>query len=64
MPKISPDYWENFVAIIAAFALLALIIERALYQIFDTKLWKKIEKLLILTDCVGTQLNDIINNVA
>lgn len=46
MPKISPDYWENFVAIIAAFALLALIIERALYQIFDTKLWKKMENSL------------------
>jgi hypothetical protein len=46
MPKISPEYWENFVAIIAAFAVLALIIERALYQIFDTKLWKKIENSL------------------
>lgn len=46
MPTISPDYWENFVAIIMAFAVLALIIERALYQIFDTKLWKKIEKSL------------------
>ena len=46
MPEISPDYWENFVAIIVAFAVLALIIERALYQIFDTKLWKKIEKSL------------------
>ena len=46
MPEISQDYWENFVAIIMAFAVLALIIERALYQIFDTKLWKKIEKSL------------------
>ena len=39
MPQISPDYWENFAAIIVAFAVLALIIERSLYQIFDTKLW-------------------------
>ena len=46
MPEISQDYWENFIAIIMAFAVLALIIERALYQIFDTKLWKKIEKTL------------------
>ncbi len=46
MPQISPDYWENFVAIIAAFAVLSLIIERALYQIFDTKLWGKLEKTL------------------
>jgi len=46
MPTISTDYWENFIAIIAAFAVLALIIERALYQIFDTKLWKKIEESL------------------
>ncbi len=46
MPEISQDYWENFVAIIIAFAFLALIIERALYQIFDTKLWKKIETSL------------------
>jgi len=46
MPEISQDYWENFVAIITAFAVLALVIERALYQIFDTKLWKKIENSL------------------
>ena len=46
MPEISPEYWENFVAIIIAFAFLALIIERALYQVFDTKLWKAIEKSL------------------
>jgi len=46
MPEISQDYWENFIAIILAFAMLALIIERALYQIFDTKLWLKIEEIL------------------
>ena len=46
MPEISQDYWENFVAIILVFAMLALIIERALYQIFDTKLWVKIEEVL------------------
>ena len=46
MPEISTDYWENFVAIIVAFAVLALIIERALYQIFDTKLYTKIEETL------------------
>jgi len=46
VPEISQDYWENFIAIIMAFAVLALIIERALYQIFDTKLWQKIEEVL------------------
>lgn len=46
MPEISSDYWENFIAIILAFAVLALIIERALYQIFDTRLWIKIEEVL------------------
>ena len=46
MPEISQNYWENFAAIVMAFAMLALIIERALYQIFDTRLWKKIEKIL------------------
>ncbi len=46
MPEISQDYWENFIAIIVAFAVLALIIERALYQIFDTKMWGKIEESL------------------
>jgi len=40
------SYWENLFAIIVAFAVLALIIERALYQVFDTKLWKKIEEML------------------
>jgi len=46
MLEISQDYWENFVAIITAFAVLAMIIERALYQIFDTKLWKKVEQTM------------------
>ncbi len=39
-------YWENLVAVIFAYAVLALIIERALYQVFDTKLWKKIEEVV------------------
>ena len=42
----SNDYWENLVGVLLAFALLALTIERALYQIFDSKLWKLIEKTL------------------
>ncbi len=45
MPIISEDYWANFVAIILAFCVLALIIERGLYQIFDSKLWKKFEEV-------------------
>jgi hypothetical protein len=46
MPEISDAYWENFVAIVVAFVVLALIIERALYQVFDTKLWTKVEETL------------------
>ncbi len=46
MPEISNAYWENFVAIAIAFVVLALIIERALYQVFDTKLWTQVEKIL------------------
>lgn len=44
MPTISEDYWANFAAIVLAFSVLALIIERGLYQIFDSKLWKKFEE--------------------
>ncbi len=44
MQPISPDYWENFIAILLAFAVLALIVERALYQIFDSNLWAFLEK--------------------
>ena len=40
------NYWENLVAVLFAYAVLALIIERALYQVFDTKLWQKIEEAL------------------
>jgi len=46
MPQISSDYWENLVAVLFAFAILALIIERALYQIFDSRLWRFIEERL------------------
>jgi len=46
MPQISPDYWENLVAVILGFAILALIIERALYQIFDSRLWRHLEEWL------------------
>lgn len=46
MPTMIQEYWENFAAIILAFAVLALIIERALYQIFDSKIWKKFEEWL------------------
>jgi len=43
MITISENYWENTIAILLAFAILALIIERALYQIFDLKLWQAFE---------------------
>ena len=57
MPEISQDYWENFIGIIMAFAVLALIIERALYQIFDTRLWKRVVEILnIQTGCEGQDL--------
>ena len=45
MIEISENYWENLIGVLLAFALLALTIERALYQIFDSKLWGLIEKV-------------------
>ena len=46
MIEISENYWENLIGVMLAFALLALTIERALYQIFDSKLWSFIERTL------------------
>jgi hypothetical protein len=46
MAQISSDYWTNFCAMIAAFAFLALLIERALYQVFDSSTWEWFEKKL------------------
>ena len=46
MIGISENYWENLIGVLLAFALLALTIERALYQIFDSKLWGLIEEKL------------------
>ncbi len=46
MLQIRPDYWENFLAVMLAFGVLALIIERALYQVFDAKVWAKVEAFL------------------
>ena len=46
MIGISENYWENLIGVLLAFALLALVIERALYQIFDSKVWGLIEKNL------------------
>ena len=44
--EISEHYWENLIGVLVAFALLALTIERALYQIFDSKLSGLIEETL------------------
>jgi hypothetical protein len=38
--------WETFVEVVIAYAIAALVIERSLYQIFDSKLWRRIEKSL------------------
>ena len=46
MIGISESYWENLIGVLLALALLALTIERALYQIFDSKLWGLVEKKL------------------
>ena len=46
MIEISKDYLGNLTGVLLTFALLALMIERALYQIFDSKLWELIEKKL------------------
>lgn len=44
MATICPDYWENLVTIVVGIGILALIIERGLYQVFDSKLWKRVEE--------------------
>ena len=46
MITITEGYWENLIGVLFAFALLALTIKRALYQIFDSKLWRHIEEKL------------------
>lgn len=40
------DYWTNLMKIVIAFAVLAFIIERALYQIFDSKAWQSFENYI------------------
>jgi len=47
MPQPPPDYWQPFIERIAGFTFLAFLIERSLYQVFDTKLWQKFEKTLL-----------------
>ena len=49
--------WKNFIGFFSVFALVALMIERALYQIFDSKLWKLIEEKL--DDQVGGNFMDL-----
>lgn len=46
MIGIDENYWQNLLGVLLAFALLALTVERALYQIFDSKLWRLIEMKL------------------
>ena len=46
MIEISEHYWENLIGVLGMFTLLALAVERALYQIFDSKLWRRLEKYL------------------
>ena len=46
MIEIAANYWENLIGVLVAFALLALTIERSLYQIFDSKFWRVIEEKL------------------
>ncbi len=38
------EFWTNFMVIFFVFAILSLIIERSLHQIFDSKLWAKVEE--------------------
>jgi len=49
--------FETVATVIVTFAILAVIVERALYQIFDTKLWKKLEELL--DDWAGGDFYDL-----
>jgi len=46
MPEKNFLVWENLLNVLAIFAFLALVIERALYQIFDSRLWLKFEEVM------------------
>jgi len=43
---ISDQYLENLAGILTAYAILAILVERALYQIFHSKAFTKLEELL------------------
>ena len=38
------NWWETVFQLLFAFGTLSIIIERSLYQIFNTKTWERIEK--------------------
>jgi hypothetical protein len=49
--------WDAFVEVVIAYAIAALVIERSLYQIFDSKLWRRIQKGL--NDAAGGEHADL-----
>ena len=46
MKTITTFSYENLMIWVTAFAILSLMIERALYQVYQTRLWKHIERKL------------------
>ncbi len=57
MKTITTFSYENLMIWITAFVILSLMIERALYQVFQTKLWKHAEKKL--DDFMGGDYSDL-----
>ncbi len=56
MTQLGSTYWDNFATMVVAYAFLALLIERALYQVFDSKAWKTLEGKL--TEQTGSDFTD------
>lgn len=44
MQTLSINFFEQFTVVIFTFAIVAIIVERSLYQVFDTKIYKWLEK--------------------
>ena len=46
MFSLSSDYYQNVMGHLFLFVVVAIVVERALYQVFDMKLWRWLEGAL------------------
>jgi hypothetical protein len=59
MFALSADYYQNILAHLFVFVVVAIVIERALYQVFDMKLWRWLESALDRNLTGGQDLFDL-----